>query len=48
VGRHAADSDSFSLHHNWTQWNVSTDEELERLFEQYRRFASMNLRALLE
>jgi len=31
-----------------TEWNVATDEELERLFEQYRRFASMNLRALLE
>lgn len=31
-----------------TEWNVATDEDLERLFEQYRRFASMNLRALLE
>jgi hypothetical protein len=31
-----------------TEWSVATDEELERLFEQYRRFASMNLRALLE
>jgi hypothetical protein len=31
-----------------TEWNFADTEEFERLFEQYRRFASMNLRALLE
>jgi hypothetical protein len=31
-----------------TEWGLSPDEEQERLFEQYRRFTSMNLRALLE
>jgi hypothetical protein len=31
-----------------TEWSLSVDEDQERLFEQYRRYASMNLRALLE
>jgi hypothetical protein len=31
-----------------TEWSLITEDEQERLFEQYRRFASMNLRALLE
>jgi hypothetical protein len=31
-----------------TEWSLASDEEYERLFEQYRRYASMNLRALLE
>jgi len=31
-----------------TEWGLASDDEQERLFEQYRRFASMNLRALLE
>ena len=31
-----------------TEWSLSPDEDQERLFEQYRRYASMNLRALLE
>jgi hypothetical protein len=31
-----------------TEWSLSNDEDQERLFEQYRRYASMNLRALLE
>lgn len=31
-----------------TEWSLSADEDQERLFEQYRRYASMNLRALLE
>jgi hypothetical protein len=31
-----------------TEWSLSNEEEQERLFEQYRRYASMNLRALLE
>jgi hypothetical protein len=31
-----------------TEWGFAADDESERLFEQYRRFASMNLRALLE
>jgi len=31
-----------------TEWSFADTEEFERLFEQYRRFASMNLRALLE
>ncbi len=31
-----------------TEWSLTVDEDQERLFEQYRRYASMNLRALLE
>jgi histidine kinase/DNA gyrase B/HSP90-like ATPase len=31
-----------------TEWSLAVDEDQERLFEQYRRYASMNLRALLE
>jgi hypothetical protein len=31
-----------------TEWGLATEDDQERLFEQYRRFASMNLRALLE
>lgn len=31
-----------------TEWSLAIDEDQERLFEQYRRYASMNLRALLE
>src|SRR5581483_5663088 len=31
-----------------TEWSLVVDEDQERLFEQYRQYASMNLRALLE
>lgn len=31
-----------------TEWGLTDDADQERLFEQFRRFASMNLRALLE
>lgn len=29
------------------EWSLTLDEDQERLFEQYRRYASVNLRALL-